>query len=209
MVAVSFSAYALIDRVLTRCPSGTGLMIRFDENTSLGAIIGTTIVAGLGVGNVFQPVLVAIQAHAPKSYRAVVISNRNFLRSLGGAIGLAVCAQLLQSTLKKNLPANLAYIAASTYHLPNLSTLSAADREIVVHAFSQASHVVFIFFAPFVGACLLTQILVPGKSLEEQKDDTKAPITTEQQIAPETQQIADEEKAQSTVPRNQAKRADG
>lgn len=174
-------------------------MIRFNENTSIGAIIGTTLVAGLGVGNVFQPVLVAIQAHAPKSYRAVVISNRNFLRSLGGAIGLAVCAQLLQSTLKANLPANLSYIAASTYHLPNLDELSATDRAIVVQAFSDASHSVFVFFAPFVGACLVTQILVPGKSLE-QKDDTKPVDSKPQEALASAKSPADEEKALRGTP---------
>lgn len=46
---------------------GAGLMIMFDRSTSIVAIVFITFITGLGVGNVFQPVLVALQAHAPKS----------------------------------------------------------------------------------------------------------------------------------------------
>lgn len=48
--------------------------------------------------------LVAAQAHSSKADRAVVISSQNFLRSLGGACGLAVASALFSNTLFNKLP---------------------------------------------------------------------------------------------------------
>jgi hypothetical protein len=112
------------------------------------------IIIGIGVGSVFQPTLVALQAHCTKPQRAIVISVRNFLRSLGGAFGLAMAAAVLQSSLKHNLPEEFKYIAASTYSKPDLARFTASQKMMILDAYAAASRAVFIMQVPFIAVCL-------------------------------------------------------
>lgn len=151
---------------------GAGLMIMFNRGTSIVAIVFINLVTGLGVGNVFQPILVALQAHAPKAQRAVIISNRNFLRSLGGAVGLAISAAVMQASLAAALPEELSYIASSTYSRVNLDSYTTDERNQILDAYSSALRTVFIWLTPLVGLCLILCLLVKDHGLE-QKDTPK------------------------------------
>ncbi|KAK4498724.1 hypothetical protein PRZ48_009234 [Zasmidium cellare] len=151
---------------------GAGLMIMFNRGTSIVAIVFINLVTGLGVGNVFQPILVALQAHAPKAQRAVIISNRNFLRSLGGAVGLAISAAVMQASLAAALPEELSYIASSTYSRVNLDSYTMDERNQILDAYSSALKTVFIWLTPLVGLCLILCLLIKDHGLE-QKEATK------------------------------------
>lgn len=135
------------------------------------------IIIGVGVGNVFQPCLIALQAHSPKALRAVVISNRNFLRALGGAVGLACSSQLLQSSLRRALPAELRPLVVSSYKLPSIDSLSPTQASQVEAAYAQASHDVFISMVPIMGLCLVICIFIKdrGLSTKEEKPAAKDP----------------------------------
>jgi predicted MFS family arabinose efflux permease len=82
---------------------GSGLVLLFNKTTPRWVLVVCLMVEGAGVGFVFQPTLVAAQAHSTKRDRAVVISVRNVLRSLGGAVGLALSSLVFSNLLKKNL----------------------------------------------------------------------------------------------------------
>lgn len=113
--------------------------------------------------------LVALQAHCIKAQRAAVIANRNFLRSSGGAVGLALAAQVLQSSLKANLPPRLAAVARSTYAIPPLDP---ADTDLVRNAYMAAIRTVFIVLAPMMGMCLALCLLIKDRGL--QRPDERA-----------------------------------
>ena len=149
---------------------GAGSMCAFNRDTPIYGIILSGMITGIGVGNIFQPCLIAIQAHSPKAQRAVIISNRNFLRALGGATGLAVCAQVLQTTLKKSLPDNLRYIASSAYARPNLDNFSETDQEVIKQAYMIACRMVFVTLAPFMGSCLLGCFLIKDRGLQRKEE---------------------------------------
>ncbi|RAK95184.1 putative MFS transporter [Aspergillus ibericus CBS 121593] len=149
---------------------GAGLMLLFDRHTSPAAIAVIVAITGIGVGGVFQPTLVAFQAHCTKSQRAVVISDRNFFRCLGGACGLAVSAALLQATLRSNLPAGYKDIARSSYSLPSRSGISDADWDQILGAYAKASHSVFILQVPLIGLCLGACLFLRDRGLERPKD---------------------------------------
>lgn len=157
--------------------SGSGLLCILGQVTNLAVPIVSQIIIGVGVGNVFQPCLVAIQAHSPKALRAVVISNRNFLRALGGAVGLACSSQLLQSSLRRALPAELRPLVASSYKLPVIDSLPASQAAQVEAAYAQASHDVFISMVPIMGLCLVLCVFIKdrGLSTKEVKQAAKDP----------------------------------
>ncbi|RSM04909.1 hypothetical protein CEP52_006597 [Fusarium oligoseptatum] len=148
---------------------GAGLCLNFDRHTSPGAIIGPLMVIGTGVGCIFQPTLVALQAHSPKSRRAVIISNRNFFRCCGGAVGLAISAAILQAALRSMLPAEYAYLADSTYALPtDLESGPSAER--VYDAYMHASHSVFLMQVPMIGVSLIGCLFIKDQGLEAKEE---------------------------------------
>lgn len=125
------------------------------------------------MGHVFQPTLVAAQAHSRKSDRAVVISVRNFLRSLGGSLGLALSSAVFSNQLKNSLnslsnplPASVkAGILDAILRVPDLSALGEAEKEEVLDSYLSASHAVFLLWVPLMGACLLLYFLIEDKGL--------------------------------------------
>jgi MFS family permease len=147
---------------------GVGLNCMFDLKTPIGAIVAILLTQGIGVSFIFQPTLVALQAHCTKAQRAVVISNRNFLRSLGGAVGLAISAATLQNSLKKAMPAEFASLAKFTYNVPNFDTLGASPAQVreILEAYAHASRAVFIMNVPFMGLCLAGCFLIKDHGLQ-------------------------------------------
>jgi hypothetical protein len=119
----------------------------------------------------FQPTIISLQAHSPKAQRAIVISIRNFLRCLGGAVGLAVCAAILQNVLRASLPPEFKNLASSTYTKPNYANYSAEDTEIILDAYAKASRAVFIFMSPVSGICLITCVFVKDRGLSRAEDE--------------------------------------
>jgi hypothetical protein len=131
------------------------------------------MIEGAGVGHVFQPTLVAAQAHSLKSDRAVVISVRNFLRAFGGSLGLALSSAVFSNALKRSLnspssalPQSVkANILDAILRVPDLSALSSTEREEVLNSYMVASHTVFLVWVPIMGACLALCILIKDKGL--------------------------------------------
>ncbi|EEP75987.1 conserved hypothetical protein [Uncinocarpus reesii 1704] len=147
---------------------GAGLTITFNRTTQEWVIVVILSIIGIGVGFVFQPSLIAIQAHCTKSFRAVVISNRNFYRCLGGACGLAISAAALQHSLKANLPPHYRYLSHSTYSLPE--NLPPKDADAIIDAYMKASRTVFILQVPLIGLGFIGCIFVKDRGLERPKE---------------------------------------
>jgi MFS family permease len=153
---------------------GVGLTCVFDLDTPVFAMVIVLLVQGVGVGFIFQPTLIALQAHCTKAQRAVVISNRNFLRSLGGAIGLAISAGVLQNALKRHMPPEFSSLALSSYSTPDLGAIEASPTQklSILRAYATASRTVFIMNVPFIGICLLGCFFIKDQGLQR-PDETR------------------------------------
>ena len=149
---------------------GTGLLLTCDKTTSKAMISGFLVLIGTGTGCVFQPTLVALQAHCPKAQRAVVTSNRNFLRSLGGAVSLAVSSGIMGNVLKASLPVHLQYVAKDTFAVPSLASFNAADRDAIESAYADASRAVFIWCVPLVGLCFVGCAFIKDRGLVRKEE---------------------------------------
>ncbi|KAI9927401.1 hypothetical protein AWENTII_006206 [Aspergillus wentii] len=164
---------------------GAGLTLLFNVHTSPGAIAVIVGVVGMGVGFTFQPTLVAMQSHCTKSQRAVVISDRNYFRCLGGACGLAVSAALLQATLRSNLPEGYQNLVHSTYSLPSRSNVSDADWASILAAYAKASRAVFILQIPLIGAAFLACVFIRDRGLERVKEPEEEKAEAQQKALEE------------------------
>ncbi|KAF4448574.1 MFS transporter [Fusarium austroafricanum] len=146
---------------------GAGLTLVYGPTTSPGIIVIPLIIMGMGVGCVFQPTLVALQAYSSKSRRAVVISNRNFNRCVGGACGLAISAAVLQSRYRSALPLEYSSLADTLFALP---AMSGGVPQPVIDAYMEASRAVFITTIPLVGISFLGTFFVKERGLSPRDD---------------------------------------
>ncbi|KAF2089364.1 putative MFS transporter [Saccharata proteae CBS 121410] len=143
----------------------------FNRSIRPAAIIVIQCLVGLAIGCVLQTSLVAAQAHVSTSQRAVVISARNFLRSLGGAFGLAIAASVLQNVLQHSLPTEFKYLSDSSYATPDYSRYSHVDSERIRDAYAKASRSVFIMLAPVIGLCTIGCFFVRDVGLKKEDEE--------------------------------------
>jgi MFS family permease len=195
---------------------GVGLTCIFNLGTPVSAIVIILVIQGVGVGFIFQPTLVALQAHCTKAQRAIVISNRNFLRSLGGAVGLAISAATLQNSLRKAMPAEFASLASSSYNVPNFDTLGASPDQVheILQAYAHASRTVFIMNVPFMALCLLGCLLIKDHGLQRpdevkdvHQDREVEPVNFEEDDAEKSRDIIEEPLSKSRILGEDAKTA--
>lgn len=61
------------------------------------------MLSGFGLGNTLQPSLIAIQAGVERKHMAIVTSFRNFIRNLGGTLGLAISGTIINNAIRARL----------------------------------------------------------------------------------------------------------
>ncbi|KAK0652605.1 major facilitator superfamily domain-containing protein [Cercophora newfieldiana] len=154
---------------------GTGLHIAFSRMFPLAAIIVILVVEGFGVGLVFQPTLVAAQAHSPKQDRAVVISARNFIRSLGGAAGLAIASATFSNTIvnqmPKGIPDQLAHrIREAVFEVPDLAGLTGGEKDLVLDLYARAAKSVFYLWFGAMAVCLGLMVFIKDRGLRRNEE---------------------------------------
>lgn len=149
---------------------GGGLLILANDHIDIGLVSFFLVICGIGTGCTFQPTLVALQAHCPKSQRAVVTSTRNFVRQGGAAVGLAVSSAIMANVLKSSFPERLESLADNSFAAPSLSGYSPEDQAIIKSAYAGASRAVFIFCTPLIGICFLLTIFVKDHGLVRKED---------------------------------------
>ncbi|KAE8549853.1 hypothetical protein EYB25_008377 [Talaromyces marneffei] len=135
---------------------------------------------GIGIGGAFQPGLVALLAHSRKADRAVTNSLRNFLRILGGSVGLTISGTILNNTLKTQLRNTLPLdvintITSSAYSLSSIN-LSPNQYEMVMDAYMAGMHTIFVMYAPIIGVCFVCAVLIRDEGVAEK--DARAPVDT-------------------------------
>ncbi|KAK6822802.1 MFS transporter [Apiospora arundinis] len=204
---------------------GSCLTLLYTATTPTGLTVLPLLFVGAGVGCIFQPTLVAFQAHVTKPQRAVIIANRNFVRCAGGACGLAVSGAVLQAALRSRLPPAYACLADKTYVTPPADVLSGGgggggspdpDAVLVGGAYVAASRAVFILQIPLIGLCLLGCAFIRDRGLQPLEDkpesgnddgaikDKELNVSVDelQQSQPQQTPISKEEKAGALVDRN-------
>jgi len=96
----------------------------------------------------------------------------SFVRSLGGAIGLAVGNTLVNNLFVKQLPPSLPDLVRdqlrSEFVLPD--SMSQAVKNEVLDAYMDGMRAVFIFFVPVVAVCLLLCFFIEVCSLSSYCD---------------------------------------
>ena len=100
---------------------GIYLISRWNLTTGLGEIIGFYIVLGLGIGPVNAPQTLIAQTACKPNELAVATSTQNFIRTIGGTIGIAalntVLTQVWFSDLIETLQQNNLTVSLVVYFI--------------------------------------------------------------------------------------------
>ncbi|KIW77236.1 hypothetical protein Z517_09682 [Fonsecaea pedrosoi CBS 271.37] len=157
---------------------GAGLKLLFSRTTGIGVYVVAALVEGAGVGFVFQPSLVALQALSTRPDVAVTTSTRNWVRALGSAVGVAVSTAIQYSVTISSLPANLptdvsSAVKAGTWMVDGPAP---AWDNAVLDAKMRGINRVFISFLPLIGLCLLGCLWIRDIPLRGDEDEDKQTI---------------------------------
>ncbi|KAK9368389.1 major facilitator superfamily domain-containing protein [Lipomyces kononenkoae] len=167
---------------------GTAIQCATFNLTMYPAVLVIALVLqGVGIGCTFQTTLVALQANSAKTDRAIIISVRGLIRSLGGAAGLAIASALLSNVLLKNIPTYLppdvrSMMEHSVYATPDMTSLSYEERITVAHAYRIAYRAVFIFFVPCMALSLTACLFIKDSGLERKDEKVGEPNMVEEDV---------------------------
>lgn len=168
---------------------GFGLFINFDAYSSWAKLILFQVVAGLGVGLIFQAPIIALQAHIQPRDIGTATATLGFIRQLATTISVVIGEVVYQNQLKKKIP-GLATVL-SPQELGRISGGNAgANTEFIDQlpqpqkgavrvAFADSLQPMWIMYTCFAAVGFVTMFLIKRKQLTRQHEETKTGIEAE------------------------------
>ncbi|KAJ5708209.1 hypothetical protein N7488_008010 [Penicillium malachiteum] len=186
---------------------GLGLLSTLNQSSGLGKQIGYGILSGVGVGNTLQPALIAIQAGVERRDMAFVTAFRNFVRNLGGTLGLAIAGTIIAarnnivsssiSVLGLSSSDSRSLLASPSRFLSHQSDSDAANiRSVLIPAYQKGFRIIFLINASLSAlAFILAFCLIPHVELNRADD-----ATLKEEAKKRAAKKSDEEKAAESLP---------
>ncbi|MFD2175764.1 MDR family MFS transporter [Rhodobacter lacus] len=148
--------------------AGLGLLALVAHlEAGLVPVLGALAVLGTGMGSAMPNATVIVQNAVPRASLGVATSSMSFLRSLGGAMGVAVSGGVMTSLLAANLQGlgGIDATAIATGGMETISALSGPQRAAVAEAFRQAISASFLIGAGVMVLALLIAVNLRGTDL--------------------------------------------
>ncbi|CAD6947310.1 unnamed protein product [Tilletia caries] len=151
----------------------------YHSGMSQGVQIATMIILGTGFGMQMQNSLVAAQAATRQKDVAMTTAVRNFMRSIGGVLGISLSNCILYTTVPTYLRSALAErfpeeLVTSIIDAPltiySLPAEFAGDVPTVITAYVRSLKIVYLVFIPISVFSFLLWFAVPEYELTRAKD---------------------------------------
>lgn len=173
IVWISFAIYTL----------GAGLMTMMDADSSVAEQEVYPLIAGIGLGCLFQAPMIAITAAMPPSEMATSTAALSLVRSASGTAGITIAGSIFNSGVRTHTKGIQGFNGgnhASTADLRGLIHLQPPElAQQVVHAYGSALQVVWIVMAPLVGVGFLATLGIKGYSLQRRNMQQGTPHDSE------------------------------
>jgi EmrB/QacA subfamily drug resistance transporter len=136
-----------------------GLLSTMSAQTGEAALTAYLVVLGVGLGCTMPMLVLAAQNAVGYRDLGVATSTATFLRSMGGAVGVAVFGALFSNRLAAELPADLAGGAGGAQPAA-IERIPAGVRDAVVSGYADALTAVFLAAAPVAALAFLLSLLM-------------------------------------------------
>ncbi|ETW81546.1 MFS amino acid permease [Heterobasidion irregulare TC 32-1] len=148
---------------------GYGLMIMLDETSSIAVQEIFPLIAGLGLGGLFQVPLIGMQAAMPLKDMATSTGGLMFIRLLGSTISVSVGQAIWSSELNKRISKLPTFdlgtsFANSVTHLKDIQPESL--RTQVVHAYTKSLSTIWIVDTPLLFVCCIMVLFLKKYTLQ-------------------------------------------
>lgn len=171
---------------------GVGLFALLAPDTPLAQIIIFQVIAGAGMGPLFQAPIIAIQAAVSQAETAAATSTFGFLRNVATSVSLVIGAVVFQNGMEDRL-ISLVDVGISQEVVAALSDGQAAanvmmtqsisnpvQREAVEAAFAWSLRNMWIMFAGIAGLGTVASIFVAQQHLDVEHVETRTGIDSMQ-----------------------------
>ncbi|THU96672.1 MFS general substrate transporter [Dendrothele bispora CBS 962.96] len=108
-------------------PVGVGLMSTLSETSSIGRIVGYSLIAGFGFGSGTQLTMVIAQVGLPADELTTVTALVGASPSLGGTLGVAVIGSVINNAFRQRLLSSSSIISATAMN----TTISLNPNDVV------------------------------------------------------------------------------
>ncbi|KAK5134375.1 hypothetical protein LTR08_006555 [Meristemomyces frigidus] len=174
---------------------GYGLFINFDAKTTLAKLIVFQIIAGLGIGPLFQSPIIALQAHINPRDIGTATATLGFVRQLATSSSVVIGEVVFQNqmqTYSGQLTQVLGPKLAKTLGAGNIGAnvgvidgLPANQKQVVRTDFADSLQPMWIMYTCFAAVGLVCTIFVKRKVLTSEHVETKTGLEAEKANAAE------------------------
>ncbi|HEV2662444.1 MAG TPA: hypothetical protein VGU68_17700, partial [Ktedonobacteraceae bacterium] len=184
---------------------GIALLLFFTPQTGLPFMLFTMVVIGCGLGLSANVYTLSVQSAAPRNLIGVASAFTQFVRTIGGTVGVAIMGAILNAQMAQRFAPILTHFVSSAAHLPKNAApanilLTPALRaslptdflDQLTNALSQSLFWVYALMTVLALCALITMFWFPREQANAHPTDiatTQTSLPTEQ---PAAQQITDE-----------------
>ncbi len=162
------------------------LLSTIDVDTPYTQIAVYLFILGVGLGNVMQVLVLAVQNSVNPRDVGVATSGNTFFRSVGGTIGTALFGAIMTSRLTaeltNTLPPDLAGSASvsdMTSALSKIAELPDTIRPIVLEAFTTSLSSVFLTAVPIIAVAFVFALFLKDVRLRSDRSGEQPPMLVE------------------------------
>ncbi|KAJ6133476.1 hypothetical protein N7471_008691 [Penicillium samsonianum] len=150
----------------------------YGQTTPFSLFFVAGIFEGIGVGCALQPVMVGLLAGSDNVDRAVITGLRNFIRDMGGTIGITVSGAILNNYLHAGLkghfsPEMISHIASSAFNLSE-TNLSAEEKSMILDVYVGGINAVFVSYGVLTVVLFLATLCLRDYGLDRKPEQQES-----------------------------------
>ncbi|KAI0044548.1 MFS amino acid permease [Auriscalpium vulgare] len=166
---------------------GFGLLILLDDKSSVAVQEIYPLIAGLGIGGLFELPYVALQAAMPLKDMATSTGSLGLIRTIGSTVGVSLGQAIWSSELRRRI-AKLPNLSISTSNgglADNIRQLKNIEppelRQQVMHAYTKSISTIWIVDTPLIAICLFLVLFLKKYTLKRVivRTERRAPLDSD------------------------------
>ncbi|KAL8880553.1 MAG: hypothetical protein Q9198_002062, partial [Flavoplaca austrocitrina] len=174
---------------------GFGLFVHLGATSSLVEIVVSQIVAGIGSGMLFEPPLIAIQAHVSQDDTATATATYGFTMNMAMSISIVVGGVILQNSMQNRgstlsaagLSSEIVYKFAGDDAAANvgiISTIADTAQELAIkEAFAWSLRNMWILYTCVSFLGIIASIFLKKKELSKEHIETRTGLGKKEEAA--------------------------